>query len=144
MKKHTKTKSTTNEPSQRQLRVGEQLRHIIAETLHRGHFQNIHLLDASANVTVSEVRPSPDLKHARVYVMALGGQDMDKILPALNEEAHIFQKDIARSASLKFTPRVKFVTDESFANAEHITNLLRGVYIPKDEPDDDDDQTEEA
>jgi ribosome-binding factor A len=127
------TKHSGNEPSQRQLRVGEQLRHIIAQTLQRGHFQNGILLEAANTVTVSEVRASPDLKHARVYVMALGGQDMDKILPALNSESSIFQKDIARQAKLKFTPRVKFVTDDSFANAEYITNLLRDVHIPDNE-----------
>lgn len=131
MKKQTK--GSNSEPSQRQLRVAEQLRHIIAETLQRGHFKDLYLLENAATVTVSEVRASPDLKHARAYVMSLGGQDMDKILPALNEETYVFQKEIARSANLKFTPKVKFVSDDSFANAEHITNLLRGVHIPDDE-----------
>lgn len=131
MRKHSKPQG--HEPSQRQLRVGEQLRHIISETLHRGHFQHELLLDAAATVTVSEVRASPDLKHARVYVMALGGMEMDKILPALNEVSHVFQREIARQAKLKFTPRVKFVADDSFANAAHIENLLRGVYIPSDD-----------
>ena len=133
-----RVKSSTNDPSQRQLRVGEQLRHIIADTLQRGHFKDPYLLDFASTITVSEVRTSPDLKHARVYVMSLGGHDMDKVLPALNEETYIFQKEIARNVSLKFTPRVKFVTDDSFANAEHISNLLRGVHIP-----DDDESTEE-
>lgn len=120
--------------------MGEQIRHIIAETLQRGHFSNELLLNAANTVTVSEVRPSPDLRHARVYVMSLGGHNMDEILPALNEETRIFQKEIARHTTMKFTPRVKFVTDESFANAEHISNLLRGVHIP----DDDDDTNEDS
>ena len=133
MKKRSRQSNSASGPSQRQLRVGEQIRHIIAETLQRGHFNTEILLDKANTITVSEVRPSPDLKHARAYVMSLGGMDMDEILPALNEESRVFQKAIAQTANLKFTPRVKFVTDESFANAEHIENLLRGVHIPHDD-----------
>ena len=93
-----------NGPSQRQLRVGEQIKHIIVETLQRGHFHEEVLLDAAANVTVTEVRPSPDLRNATAYVISLGGIDMDHILPALNREAHTFQKEINAKANLKFTP----------------------------------------
>ena len=120
-------KGNPNEPSQRQLRVGEQIRHIISETLQRGHFNNETLMDKSNMVVVSEVRPSPDLKHARAYVMSLNGEDIDEILPALNENAHVFQKDINRGSNLKFTPRVKFVTDTSFDEAQHIEQILRDV-----------------
>ena len=91
-------------PSQRQLRVGEQLRHIIAE-----------------------VRVTPDLKQAKAYVMSLGGADMDKILPALNEDAYVFQKEISRQSNLKFTPKIRFVRDESFDEAQKIDQILRGV-----------------
>lgn len=126
----------SSEPSQRQLRVGEQLRHIIADTLRRGHFHNELLINNSGSITVTEVRTSPDLKHARAYVMTLGGENMEKILPALNEEASSFQKDIGRQSGLKFTPRVRFVTDESFAEADKIETLLRGLHIPHDESED--------
>jgi ribosome-binding factor A len=143
MRKHS-SKHSGSEPSQRQLRVGEQIRHIISQTLQRGHFRNEYLLDSASLITVSEVRASPDLKHARVYVMALGGENMEKILPALNDEAHVFQKEIARQANLKFTPKVKFVTDDSFANAAHIEDLLRGVRITADHGDDSDEGTEES
>ena len=125
--KHHKSKG----PSQRQLRAGEQLRHIIAETMTRGHFHNETLLDA--NVTVAEVRVTPDLKNAKVFVMSLGGQDMDIILPALNEEAHVFQKEIGRQQSMKFTPKVQFVRDESFDEAQKIDDILRNVHIPSDD-----------
>ncbi len=128
-----KVKGSNTEPSQRQLRVGEQLRHIMSETLHRGHFTDALLLDKSNTLIISEVRPSPDLKHARAYVMSINGEGMDKLLPALNAQAHVFQKEIAGSSNLKFTPRVKFVIDNSFDEAQHIEELLRGVHIPDDD-----------
>lgn len=112
-------------PSQRQLRVGEQIRHIIAETLQRGHFHDNALFDHS--VTVTEVRVTPDLKNARAYVMSLGGDNMDDILPALNDEARTFQKEINRQTNLKFTPRVMFVTDDSFEEANRIEDILRNL-----------------
>lgn len=122
---------TTQGPSQRQLRVGEQLRHIIAETLYRGHFHDETLMNAG-QITVTEVRCSPDLKNATAFVMSLGGLNIDEIIPALNEHAHIFQKEIGRGGTMKFTPRVRFMKDESFENAQNIENLLRDLNIPKD------------
>ncbi len=120
-------------PSQRQLRVGEQIRHIIAETMARGHFHTEALMDAG-RITVAEVRVTPDLKQAKAYVMSLGGENMDEILPALNAEAHVFQKDIGRQQSMKFTPKVRFVRDESFDEAQKIDELLRGV-LPQENED---------
>ena len=111
--------------SQRQLRVGEQLRHIIAETLLRGHFHNTALLDGG--ITVSEVRVSPDLKHAKAYVMTLGGKNLEAVLEALNEETHEFQREINRQTNLKFTPKVKFVEDTSFDEASKIDNILKNL-----------------
>ena len=122
MKHHNQKKG----PSQRQLRVGEQLRHIIAETMTRGHFSHAALLDAG-QVTVSEVRVSPDLKNATAYVMALGGKNMDQILPALNEEAQTFQKEINRQSNMKFTPRVTFKTDKTFDAVQKIDDLLNDI-----------------
>ncbi len=115
----------TNEPSQRQLRVGEQIRHIIAETMQRGHFNEAALLDV--NLSISEVRISPDLKHATAYVMTLGGANMDEILPALNRDKNVFKKDVARNAGLRFTPTIRFVADNSFDEAEKIENILREI-----------------
>ncbi len=111
-------------PTQRQLRVGEQLRHTIAETLQRGHFDDEALLDNAANVSVSEVRVSPDLKNATAYVITLGGKDMDRILPALNACASYFQREIGHKLNLKFTPRVNFVFDHSFEEAQRIERIL--------------------
>ncbi|MCL4677607.1 MAG: 30S ribosome-binding factor RbfA [Alphaproteobacteria bacterium] len=120
-------KHRTSEPSQRQLRVGEQIRHILCETLQRGHFHSQVLMDEASKVTITEVRPSPDLKHARAYVMTLGGRQIEAVLEALNDEARVFQKDIGRHSNLKFTPKVRFVTDDSFDQAQRIENLLRGT-----------------
>jgi ribosome-binding factor A len=115
-----------SEPSQRQLRVGEQIRHIIAETLLRGHFSSETLLDAS-RVTVTEVKIAPDLKNATAFVLALGGKEMGSILAALNDEAQVFQKEVARKAALKFTPKIRFVYDESFGKAQRIDMLLHEI-----------------
>lgn len=128
--KHKKGKNS--EPSQRMRRVGEQIRHILSDTLQRGHFSNELLLNKSNTIIVSEVRPSPDLKHARAYVMSLNGDSIDELVPALNEQGFVFQKEIARGTNLKFTPRVKFVTDNSFDEAQHIENLLRDVRKPEE------------
>lgn len=114
-------------PTQRQLRVAEQVRHILAETMQRGKFKDVTLYEAAQNVTVAEVRMSPDLKHARAYVMTLGGRDMDKILPALNEAHGVFQHALARKLEMKFTPRVHFVTDDTFDEAAKIDRLLRDL-----------------
>lgn len=119
-------------PSQRQLRVGEQIRHIIAETLQRGHFNHEALLDGG-KVTVTEVRVSPDLKNATAYVISLGGSNMEEILPALNEEHQTFQKEINRQSELKFTPRIKFKLDDSFEEARKIDEIISGLHYSDQE-----------
>jgi len=108
-------------------RVGEQIRHIISDTLQRGHFNDPLLMNKSNTIIVSEVRPSPDLKHARAYVMSLNGDNMDDLIPALNAHAHMFQKELNKGTNLKFTPKIRFVTDTSFDEAQHIENLLRDI-----------------
>lgn len=119
-------------PSQRQLRVGEQIKHIIAETMMRGHFHHEVLMDAG-KITVSEVRVSPDLKNATAYVLSLGGEDMDRILPALNSEAQAFQKEINRKSNLKFTPRIHFKLDKIYDEAQRIEGLLRDIHYSDQE-----------
>ncbi len=114
-------------PTQRQLRVGEQLRHVIVETLHRGHFHDEFLLSHASEVTISEVRVSPDMKHATAYTLRLGGGDMAEFLKALNENADIFQKDIGHEIRMKFTPKVRFVEDDSFENASRIDAILHNL-----------------
>lgn len=120
-------KNSTNNPSQRQLRVAEQIKHVLAESLSRGHFHHPVLIDHASSVTVTEVRVSPDLKHATAYVISLGGQNMGDILPALNEEAHSFQKDVNRQTQLKFTPKLQFRNDDTFDNALKIDTILHNI-----------------
>ena len=118
-------------PSQRQLRVGEQIKHILAETMARGHFHHEVLIDAG-HITVGEVRVTPDLRNAKAYVMSLGGKNMEEILVALNEESQQFSKEINKQSNMKFTPKIRFVKDESFEEAQRIDQLLRDVHIPDD------------
>jgi ribosome-binding factor A len=118
-------------PSQRQLRVGEQVRHAIIEVLRKGKFNDPALLDAAYTVTVSEVRVSPDLKNATAFAMTLGGARMDEVLPALNDAAGYIQRELGRKLELKFTPEIKFVTDNSFDEAEKINSLLKTLDTNK-------------
>ena len=124
-----------NGPSQRQLRVAEQVRHELSKSLQRGHFQNQLLLDKSNMITVTEVRISPDLKNAKAYVMPLGGlqNDIETLLPALNEEAKSFQADLAHALEIKFTPRLRFIVDDSFGEAERIETILYKINKKKAE-----------
>lgn len=126
--KHTKSSPpSTLGPTQRQLRVGEQLRHVIVTTLQRGHFHDEFLMSNAAMVTVSEVKVSPDMKHATAYTVRLGGGDMTEMLESLNANADIFQRDIGHEIRMKFTPKVKFVEDNSFENAVKIDAILHGL-----------------
>lgn len=120
------------QPSQRQLRVGEQIKHIVAETMTRGGFQNPVLMDSMA-VTVTEVRASPDLKNATAYVVPLmGNADLTDVLKALNDEAHVFQREIGRQSALKFTPRLHFKSDGAFDEGQKIEDLLRSITYAED------------
>lgn len=121
-------------PSQRQLRVGEQIRHSIVETLQRGKFNDELLFEVAPLVTVAEVRTTPDLKHATAYIRPLGLENVGEIVEALNDSAYYFQKQINRSSNLKFTPRVRFKVDETFDEAAKIDTLLKN--IPKYAEDD--------
>ncbi len=119
-------RNTTNQPSQRMLRVGEQIKHVVAEMLMRGDFYSPDLSNASS-ITVTEVRVSPDLKHATAYVISLGGGNMDTILPALNDEAHSFQKEINRQTQLKYTPKLQFRMDDTFDKATRLEGIISNL-----------------
>ncbi len=119
-------KNSINQPTQRQLRVGEQIKEVIARAFLRGDFHSPALLE-SASVTVTEVRVSPDLKHATAYVMSLGGKDMDKILPALNDETFALQKEINRQTQLKFTPKLQFRADDTFDKALRLESIINTI-----------------
>jgi ribosome-binding factor A len=128
--------------SQRQLRVGEIVRHAIADILSQG---SVHDPDLEGHIiTVPEVRMSPDLKLATIYVMPLGGRDADKVMAALERNKKFLRGEIARRVNLKFAPDIRFRVDERFEEAERIEKLLRTPAVQKDlAPDSQDSQDSE-
>lgn len=117
-------------PSQRQLRVGELVRHALAEMLSRG---DIHDDVLSAHViTVPEVRLSPDLKLATAYIMPLGGQDVKPVLKALDSHKRYIRGEIAHRVNLKYAPDIRFRQDESFDEAARIDALLDSDVVRRD------------
>ncbi|MEO0729445.1 MAG: 30S ribosome-binding factor RbfA, partial [Pseudomonadota bacterium] len=103
-------------PSQRQLRVGELIRHSVSELLTRGDIHDDVL--GRAVVTVPEVRCSPDLRNATVYIMPLGGQDTDAVLAALKRNVKFIRGAVARAVNLKYAPDLRFQVDDSFDEAD--------------------------
>src|ERR1700742_3333862 len=124
--------------SQRQLRVGELVRHAIAEILSQG---SVHDPDLEGHIiTVPEVRMSPDLKLATVYVMPLGGRDIEKVLAALDRNKKFLRGEVAHRVNLKFAPDIRFHADERFDEAERIEKLLRTPAVQRDLDRDQDDK----
>ena len=123
-------KSRIKAPGQRQLRVGEQLRHALAEVMARGDLRDPELRDVP--ITVTEVRVSPDLKNATAFVMPLGGGDIDRLLAALARAAPYLRGQMARVVQLRFTPALSFLADTSFDEAQHIDSLLRTPTVAAD------------
>ena len=116
--------------SQRQLRVGELIRHELADMLSRG---DIHDPVIQAHlITVPEVRMSPDLRLATIYVMPLGGRDAQEVVDALERNKRFLRGEIARHVNLKFAPEIRFRIDERFAEAERIEKLLRTPEVQRD------------
>ena len=128
-------------PSQRQLRVGEEIRHAIAALIERGAMKDPELRDVP--VTVTEVRTTPDLRLAQVFVVPLGGGDTAPIVAALNRAAPYFRAKVAASVRLKFAPQIVFAADTSFEQASKIDSILRRPHVRQDlgagEAGDDDD-----
>ena len=121
---------TSKGPSQRQLRVGELVRHKLSEMLSRGEIHDDVL--ASQVITIPEVRMSPDLKIATAYVMPLGGGDMAQVIAALNNNRKYIRGEVARAVALKFAPDVRFMADESFDEASRIDALLNSPRVRQD------------
>ena len=116
--------------SQRQLRVGELVRHALAEVLAREEIRDPAL--AGTPVTVSEVRMSPDLKHAVCFVMPLGGGETKPVLEGLARSAAWLGGQVARRVQLRFAPRLRFELDRSFDEADRIDRLLRRPDVAQD------------
>ena len=117
-------------PSQRQLRVGEVLRHALTEVLRETAIRDPDL--ETALVTVTEVRPSPDMRHATVFVEPLGGKDAERIVEALNRNKGFLRGQMGHKITLKFTPELRFVEDRSFAEFERIDRILRSEKVARD------------
>jgi ribosome-binding factor A len=125
----------TSGPSQRALRAGELIRHALAEIFSRG---DVHdpVLEAHL-ITVPEVRMSPDLRQATVYVMPLGGRDQKQVIDALNRNKKYLRGEIAHRVNMKFAPDIHFRIDERFAEADRIEKLLRSPEVKRDLDHDD-------
>ena len=116
--------------SQRQERVGELIRHTVADVMLRGELRDPAL--AGVSVTVTEVTVSPDLKNATAWVMPLGGDDLVEVEAALNRCAKYIRGQVSRSTALKFTPRLKFRIDTSFDQADEVATLLNDPKVRQD------------
>ena len=116
--------------SVRLLRVGEQVRHILSELLMRGEVHD-ELLTATS-VSVTEVRMSPDLRHATVFVKPLLGANEADVLKSLRTNTAFFQKEVAKRVKMKYAAKLKFLSDESFDTAEHIESLLNNPKVAQD------------
>ncbi len=123
-------KSETGEPSLRVLRVGEQVRHILAEILQRGDVHDDVL--ASHVVSVTEVRMSPDLRHATVFIKPLLGKDEEEVLKALRTNTAYLQREVAKRIKMKFAAKLKFLGDDSFEEGTHIDKILRSPTVARD------------
>lgn len=122
--------SKNPEKSVRTLRVGEQVRHVLSEVLQRGDVHDETL--AKHLVSVTEVRMSPDLRHATVFVKPLLGKDEDAVLKALRTNTAFLQREVAARVQTKYAAKLKFLADESFDEGSHIDALLRRPEVARD------------
>jgi len=120
----------TKAPGQRQLRMGEEIRHALAHIFEREEFRDPAL--AGVKLTVTEVRPSPDFRHARVYIVPLGGGDMKPILAGLARVKSFLRRRIAEGTTSKFVPDLQFAADLSFDRAAHIAQLMHRPEVARD------------
>jgi len=134
---------TTSEkgPSQRQLRVGEIIRHALAEILARGESADPDL--DGVLITVPEVRMSPDLKMATALVMPLGGRNTDKVMAGLERSRKWFRGKLARKVNLKFAPDIRFRLDTRYDDDDLVTTMLRAPVVAEDLGKADDDEAKD-
>lgn len=117
-------------PSQRQLKVGELIRHALAEILNRGEISD-DVLDRHS-LTVPEVRMTPDLKLATAYVMPLGGGEADEVVAHLEQHKRFLRGELARRVNLKFMPQLRFKVDASFESSAKIDAILASPKVARD------------
>lgn len=132
----SKKSSAGREPTQRQLRIGETIRHALAELLSRGEIHD-PALDGKV-VTVTEVTVSHDLRTATAYVMPLGGENTEATIEGLNRASKFIRGRIAKALTTKFTPQIKFLSDNSFDYSDKMRSLFDTVEITPLEDDEED------
>jgi ribosome-binding factor A len=121
---------TAEQQSVRVLKVGERVRHILSELLAR---QEVHdEVVSAANISVTEVRMTPDLRNATAYVKPLLGADEEAVVTALRQNTAFLQREVAKRLGLKFAPKLKFRGDESFDEADRIERLLNDPKVARD------------
>jgi ribosome-binding factor A len=121
---------TPENRSVRLLKVGEQVRHVLSDILQRGDVHDDVL--ARHLVSVTEVRMSPDLRHATVFVKPLLGKDEEAVIKALRTNTAYLQREVAQRVKMKYAARLKFLADESFDEGSHIDRLLRDPKVARD------------
>jgi ribosome-binding factor A len=129
-------------PSQRQLRVAEEIRHVLADLFARTEFRDPDLFGVV--ITVTEVRMSPDLKHATAFVTRLGRSDIDKCLPALKRVSPFLRSQISKAVKLRVSPDIVFQSDTALEYAMHIDKLLHAPEVARDLAPPDTSDEEEA
>lgn len=128
-------------PSQRQLRVGELVRHALSSFLSRDEIMDEDLVGSF--ITVPEVRMSPDLKLAKVYIMPLGGKNAETVVAALNRNKKFIRGQVSPSIDLKYAPEFRFFVDDTFDEAGRIDELLRSDRVARDLDRDDDESADD-
>jgi ribosome-binding factor A len=131
-------KKSSAPAGQRQLRVGEEMRHALSEILREHHLADPDL--SGRIITVTEVRISPDLRNATAFVLPLGGTDTPKVVEALNRASGYFRGELGRAVKMQFTPTVRFRADETFEEASRIEKLLHDPVVVRDLKKDEDDE----
>lgn len=126
--------SSSKGPSQRQLRAGELIRHALVEIFQREDFREPAL--SGVSITISQVRVSPDLKNASVFASPLGGGQQDDVVKALNHAAPHIRGLLGKKIDLKYTPALKFLSDDTFAEAQKIDAILARPDVARDLSDD--------
>jgi ribosome-binding factor A len=123
-------RDTLHGPTQRQLRVGEMLRHALSEVLRENEIRDSDLEGVS--VTITQVKPSPDMRYATVFCEPLGGENAKAIVAALNRHKGFLRGEMGHRIAIKFTPELRFVEDESFAEAQKIETILKSPEVQRD------------
>lgn len=135
------TRRSGKAPTQRQLRVGEEIRHALAGIIARADFRDPDLIDAS--ISVSEVRVSPDLRNATVFVSDLGGDNTDAVVDGLNRASGHVRHEYSRQSTTKYIPKFRFKRDESLDEALKINKLLQDPKVQADIHREEDEDGEE-